>query len=294
LPKISSSMMKIFNGRTFALEKEQRLARRIAGFKAKTGISPKLMSIVVGDSPASLLYVRFKQESAKRVGIEFEKVKFAPDVQAEEIIRRIKQENYDQKTHGIMVQLPLPKRYVIGDTREGILDVISSEKDVDCLTTENFKLLESGTPRFLPATVKAILEVIRETRYEIRGANICVVGASLIVGKPLTIVLRQMGARVTVCRSKTIDLPGKTKKADILISATGVPSLIKPEMIKTGAVVIDVGSPRGDVDSLVVNRASFFTPVPGGVGPVTIACLMENVLQASLSSDRISKDGKKE
>lgn len=282
-------MTKIFDGRKFAQEKEKLLAKKVADFKAKTGITPKLVSIVVGSNPASHLYLKHKQQSALRIGIAFEKIEFPENAQAEEIIRKIREKNQDKKTHGIMVQLPLPEELRVTGCGLRVLDTINPEKDVDCLTQDNFDLLEKGKPRFLPATVKAVIEVIRETRHEIRGVNVCVAGASKIVGKPLAIMLSNMGASVTVCRSKTTDLAEQTKKADILISATGVPSLIKPEMVKTGAVVIDVGSPKGDVDpstgstALTTSplRASFFTPVPGGVGPVTIVCLMENTLQAA-------------
>lgn len=267
----------ILDGKKLAQEKEKRLIRKIADFKAKTGITPKLVSIVVGHNPASRLYLRFKEQSAQKVGIEFEKIEFPESAKAEEIIRTIQEKNHDERVHGIMIQLPLPDNLKIE-----ILGSIDPKKDVDCLTSENFNLLTSGNPRFLPATVKAVLEVIRETGYEIRGAHIVVVGVSNIVGKPLAIMLSNMGAIVTTCRSKTTNLGEHTQKADLLISATGVPNLIKGNMVKKGAVVIDVGSPRGDVDYKKVKKvASFITPVPGGVGPVTVVCLMENVFTAA-------------
>lgn len=274
-------MTKIFDGKKFAQNKEALLAKKVVDFKSKTGISPKLVSIIVGDNPASHLYLKYKQQSALRTGIAFEKVEFPESAKLDDLIAFIGEKNLDNKIHGIMVQLPLPARYEIRDTRYGVLNAINPEKDVDCLTQENFSLLETGKPRFLPATVKAILEVIRKTRPEMRGAHIVVVGASNIVGKPLALILSREGAKVTVCRSRTTDLAGQTKKADILISATGVPNLIKGNMIKEGAVVIDVGSPKGDVEPSAVGRASFITPVPGGVGPVTVISLMENVFTAA-------------
>lgn len=274
-------MTKIFAGKTVAQKKERQLAKKIADFKGKTGITPKLVSIVVGHNPASHLYLRFKEQSAERVGIEFEKIEFPESTKAEEIIRIIQEKNHDEKVHGIMVQLPLPESLEIRNSKLEILESIDPKKDVDCLTSENFNLLTSGNPRFLPATVKAVLEIIELSNYRIanlKGVNICVVGASKIVGEPLAICLKNLGATVTICDEDTQDLPSFTQKAEILVSATGVPDLIGINMVKKGAVVIDVGSPRGDVDfEKVKETASFITPVPGGVGPVTVVCLMENV-----------------
>ncbi len=286
-------MTKIFNGKTSTQKKEKLLSKKVADFEAKTGITPKIVSIVVGHNPASHLYLKHKQQSALRTGIAFEKVEFPENIRPDDLIAFIEEKNLDNKVHGIMVQLPLPARYEIRDTRYGVLNAINPGKDVDCLTTINFSLLAAGKPRFLPATVKAILAIIENCspraksrgKLKIVNSNIVVVGVSNIVGKPLALLLSQKGAKVTTCRSKTTDLAGQTRKADILVSATGVPNLIKGNMVKKGAVVIDVGSPKGDVDSLAALKASFFTPVPGGVGPVTVISLMENVLQAALMQE---------
>jgi len=309
--------MVIFDGKKLAAEKEKILAKKVAEFKKATGIRPKLVAVMVGENEASKIYLRKKSEAAKRVGMEMEIFKLN---EAEELIKLIREKNKDKKTHGIMIQMPIeiqnlppsggtpPKavakslpyrqagkiqnKFKIPACPAGrqnpkfkILGAIEPRKDVDCLTPENFVLLAMGKPRFLPATVKAILEIIEFSNYQIanlRGANACVVGASNIVGKPLALHLSNLGATVTICRSKTKNLEKYTRQADLLISATGVPKLIKKEMVKKNAVVIDVGSPVGDVDFENVSQvASFVTPVPGGVGPLTVVCLLENVFQAA-------------
>ena len=282
----------IFDGKALAGEKEKVLAKRVEGFKTRTGITPKLVSFLVGDNPASKLYLRLKAEVAERVGIEFEKREFTPEAGLETILASVRQVNDDKSVHGIMIQLPLPKDLEIvpplAGSRHGgrnwkleILGAIAPRKDVDCLTPENLGLLLMGEPRFLPATVRAILTIAQGSRLKAQGSNAIIVGASNIVGKPLAIMLSTMGATVTVCRSTTGNLSDFTKGADILVSATGVPGLIKKEMIKRGAVVIDVGAPKPDVDPAVGEVASFLTPVPGGVGPLTVISLLENTLDAA-------------
>jgi len=298
-------MAIIFDGKKLAAEKEKILAKKVAEFKKATGIRPKLVAVMVGENEASKIYLRKKSEAAKRVGIEMEIFNLN---EVEELINLIREKNKDKKTHGIMIQMPIeiqnPKslpcrqagkiqnKFKIPACPAGrqnpkfkILGAIAPRKDVDCLTPENFGLLAMGKPRFLPATVKAILEIIEFSNYQIanlKGANVCVVGASNIVGKPLALHLSNLGATVTICRSKTKNLEKYTHQADLLISATGVPKLIKKDMVKKNAVVIDVGSPVGDVDFENVSQvASFITPVPGGVGPMTVVCLLENVFQAA-------------
>jgi len=270
--------MVIFDGKKLAAEKEKILAKKVAEFKKATGIRPKLVAVMVGENEASKIYLRKKSQASKRVGIEMETFKLD---KAEELINLIREKNKDKKTHGIMIQLPMEMQ----NSKFKILSAINPLKDVDCLTPENFGLLVMGKPRFLPATVKAILEIIEFSNYQIanlRGTNVCVVGASNIVGKPLALHLSNLGATLTICRSKTKNLEKYTRQADLLISATGVPKLIKKDMVKKGAVVIDVGSPVGDVDFENVSKiASFITPVPGGVGPLTVVCLLENVFQAA-------------
>jgi len=276
--------MVIFDGKKLAAEKEKILAKKVAEFKRATGIRPKLVAVMVGENEASKIYLRKKSEAAKRVGMEMEIFKLN---EAEELIKLIREKNKDKKTHGIMIQLPMEMQNSKCKSQNEnlkfkILLAIDPLKDVDCLTPENFGLLAMGKPRFLPATVKAIMEIIHDSCFMIYASRVVIVGASNIVGKPLALCFSNLGATVTICRSKTKNLEKYTRQADLLISATGVPKLIKKEMVKKNAVVIDVGSPVGDVDFENVSQiASFITPVPGGVGPLTVVCLLENVFQAA-------------
>jgi len=273
--------MIIFDGREFARAKEEAIKQTVDEFKRR-GIVPKMLSILGDNSPESELYVSLKGQFAKRVGIEFEIHHFEPIENAQRLIANITRANQDPAIHGIMVQLPV--------TEPQILEAISPAKDVDCLTSENLGLLLKREPRFLPATVRAVLSIIENSEFKLPGADVCIVGASNIVGKPLAIILSDEGATVTLCRSTANNLPEITRKADILISATGAPQLIKENMVKEGAMVIDVGISKllregrykvvGDVEVEASRVASFITPVPGGVGPVTVACLFENLLTA--------------
>jgi len=281
-------MAIIFDGKKLAGELAEKLDRDVTEFKVKTGITPKLVSILVGDDPASVLYTKIKQKKAKSVGIDFIKKEFPENVEPEELISVIEQLNKDNSVHGIMIQLPLPRQSVIRNSQSVIVDTINPQKDVDCLTSVNLELVKQGKPRFLPATVQAIFKIINQIP---RGAgtnsplrcerSYCVVGSSGMVGKPLADYLENQGYQVNLCDEFTPDISVFTKQADILISATGIPNLIKKEMVKAGVVVIDVGSPVGDVDFENVSQvASFITPVPGGVGPLTVISLLENTLQA--------------
>jgi methylenetetrahydrofolate dehydrogenase (NADP+)/methenyltetrahydrofolate cyclohydrolase len=274
-------MAKVFEGKKLAQKKEKELAKKVAELKKK-GIRPKLVSFLVGENPASLLYLKKKEEAAKRVGINFELQKFSSNINFTLLRRRIREKNNDSGVSGVMVQLPL------SEINQEILAEISPEKDVDCLTPENLGLLALGKPRFLPAVVKAVLAILKFVFTQgvlpsppLRW-DIVVVGASGFVGRSLVAYLKNLGLKAIPCDEFTKFLKKWTKRGDILISATGVPGLIKKEMVKKGAVVIDVGSPKGDVDFEEVKKvASWITPVPGGVGPLTIVCLLENVLLAA-------------
>lgn len=275
----------IFEGKKLANEKEKVLQEQVKRLVGKLGFAPKLVAILVGNNPASQIYLRLKGEAAQRIGIDFEKKEFPEDVDPQEVIAEIKRVNQDDRVWGIMVQLPLPKESGIRNQELGILGTIAPAKDIDCLTPHNLGLLAMGQPKFLPATVRAVLTIIQNSRlaakqakFIIQNSNVVVVGRSNIVGKPLALILTNLGATVTVCHSKTKNLSDFIRKAEILISATGIPGLIKKEMVKKGAVVIDVGSPKGDVDFEEVKKvASFITPVPGGVGPLTVVSLLENL-----------------
>jgi methylenetetrahydrofolate dehydrogenase (NADP+)/methenyltetrahydrofolate cyclohydrolase len=280
----------VFDGKEFAKGKEAELRARVEELKTR-GIVPKLVSILADISPESRLYVSLKAQFAQKIGIIYEVHQFDGSA-TEEIVADIEKANNDPSVQGIMIQLPVVNE-------EAVVAAISPAKDVDCLTPANLGLILGGQPRVLPATVKAVMEILRNTKEEetgqavenkwLAGENVVIIGASIIVGKPLAILLSDLGATVTICRSRTENLAEVTKKADILVSATGVAGLITRAMVKPGAKVIDVGISKllrggkfrvlGDVEKEALERASFFTPVPGGVGPVTVACLFENLFE---------------
>ncbi len=273
-------MVKIFDGRKFARDKEKNLRRRVASLRARGITIPSLVSILVGDDPASRLYTRLKREAAGRIGVVFIEKRFGKAAKDEQIKRYINKLNKDPAVGGIMIQLPLPA--LLKSEQKEIVEVISPEKDVDCLTAINLGRLMMGESKLLPATVKAIWEILQEAGFDegtVVGKDVCVLGSSDIVGKPLANLLINLGATVTVGHRHTENITALTRGVDIVISATGVPGLVKGEMVRKGAVVIDVGSPHSDIDfASVASRASFVTPVPGGVGPVTVVCLLENFL----------------
>ncbi|OGM21769.1 hypothetical protein A2863_00130 [Candidatus Woesebacteria bacterium RIFCSPHIGHO2_01_FULL_38_9b] len=269
---------QVFDGKAHAKQKEEDLRYRIQDLRKK-GVVPKLVSILVGDDPASHLYISLKKKAGERVGAEVDVRSMMSDVRREEIVGLIQALNKNKSVHGIMVQLPLPKKFSRKD-RDEMINTISKKKDVDGLREDSL---------FLTPTVKAVLEVIREaTPYVVRQSyrehpyTVCVVGYRGFEGRKILNVLNEMGYEVEGLGRKTSDLKQKTKGADILISVTGTPGIIGKEEIKDGAVVIDVGSPRGDVKTEeILNKASFISPVPGGVGPVTISCLLENLVEAA-------------
>lgn len=284
-------MTVIFDGKKFAREKTKELMG-VMGDLRSVGKTPKMTAILVGDNQESELYLRLKEKKAKEIGIEFEFKKFSGE-KPQEIIDFIEEKNNDPKVSGIMVELPLPRELQIANCKLQILDAIDPKKDIDCLTSKNLRLLEEGKPRFVPPTVKAvggILETEVGSKKLEAGTKVVVVGSEGTVGKGILSYLRNLRnlGNLSGVDRETKDISSVTKEADILISATGVGRLIKKEMVKPGAVVIDVGIEKqsdgslvGDVDFEQVKEvASFITPVPGGVGPVTIVCLMENLLQS--------------
>jgi len=257
-------MAIIFDGYKFAAKKEKSLKREVKKLLEK-GVRPKLVSIIVGDDPASKLYVNLKKKAAERIGAEVEIVRLSLGIRVEEIIQTIKQFNNDDKVKGIMVQLPLPEK--IDNSRLRIIGSIIPKKDVDGLKKNS---------QYIHPTAKAVLQIIEVAwkRYDISdsGCTICIVGAGGMVG----------GFLVKEIAKTKLQLIKETKNADIVVSATGKPGIIKKEMVKERVIIIDVGSPFGDVDfKRVLPKASFITPVPGGVGPVTISCLLENLVIAS-------------
>jgi methylenetetrahydrofolate dehydrogenase (NADP+)/methenyltetrahydrofolate cyclohydrolase len=245
--------------------------------------TPKLAVILVGENPASESYVKIKEETAKAIGIDFELFKFPSDIDENDVISRTELLNNDAEVSGILVQLPLPAHF----DEYRVLQSISPKKDVDGLHALNLGKMFMGEEALYPATPLAIMEILDFYEIPIEGRHAVVVGKSNIVGKPTADMLLNRNATVTVCHAKTIDLQFYCKRADILISAVGEPGLIRADMVKDGAVVIDVGVNKvdnhlvGDVDyKEAKKRASAITPVPGGVGPVTVVMLMKNVFQA--------------
>ena len=285
-------MYTILNGTETARKIKQDLKEKIyLNYISQNKRAPKLIVILVGDNMASKVYVAGKVKAAENVGIETEVVKFEYDVKPSQVIAAIEKMNKDDNVDGILVQLPLPNQFVTNE----ILNTISPEKDVDGLTYVNLgKMLDKDEDGFLGCTPSGVLELLKEYEIDVAGKDVTIVNRSLLVGKPLAVLLTHLNATVTVCHTKTKDINTKLKNSDIVISAVGVKNFIKKEMVKDGAIVIDVGITRdeitnkicGDVDfENVAPKTSFITPVPGGVGPMTIAMLMKNVLIARQKKD---------
>ena len=270
---------KIIDGKKVAEKFLIEVNKKIKESKVKPGLA----IVLVGNNPASEIYVNFKEKKAKEVGLYFERYKLDEDVSQDALLRIIDDLNQNRKIHGIIVQLPLPKHI----DKNLIVDSILPHKDADGFTPINLGNLVNDDNRLLPATARACVELIKSTGVKIAGKNAVVVGRSSIVGKPTALLLLQENATVTICHSKTINLKEHTKNADILVVACGKAKMIKKNMVKSGAIVIDVGITRtpmgltGDVDfDNVKDVAGYITPVPGGVGPMTIAMLLENTLKA--------------
>lgn len=252
--------------------------------------TPGLALVLIGDNPASEIYVNFKEKSCKEAGIYCERYNLDKNTGETDLLKLVNELNQKEEIHGILVQLPLPKQ-IDGHL---VINSILPHKDVDGFTPLNLGNLISENTIIAPATARAVLCLIESTGTNIGGKNAVVVGRSNIVGKPTAMMLLEKNATVTICHSKTKNLAEHTKKADILVVAAGMPKLIKKEMVKENAVVIDVGINRvdgnvvGDVDfDNVKEIAGYITPVPGGVGPMTIAMLMDNTLKAMELSQKI-------
>lgn len=280
---------QLIDGKGKAARMNMELAAKVATFVEQTGVKPHLAAVLVGDDPASAVYVRNKQRSCEKAGIESTLHKLGAETTQTELLDLVAKLNADPGVHGILIQLPLPKQI----EEQVILDSVTPIKDVDCFHPENVGLMVQGRPRFLPCTPAGSHLLIEETGIEIRGAHAVVIGRSEIVGKPMGMMLVQKGknadATVTFAHSRTKDLAAIARQADILVAAVGRPHMVTADMVKPGACVIDVGINRlpdgrlvGDVDFDAVKEvAGFITPVPGGVGPMTIALLLENTLTAA-------------
>ena len=282
---------RIIDGNAIARELRAGLIRRVAALAAM-GVRPGLAVLQVGNHPASKIYVRNKMKACGEVGLYSEHIELPADADEWTLLERIRTLNRDSRIHGILVQLPLPT----GLSAERVLDALAPAKDVDGFHPINMGLLAAGSPRFVPCTPLGVMKLIEHEEIGAQGRHAVVVGRSNIVGKPMALLLLQKGATVTICNSRTPDLGAMTSQADILVVAAGRPRLVTAGMVKPGAVVIDVGINRladgklaGDVDfQSMLGTASRITPVPGGVGPMTIAMLLENTV---MSAERASASG---
>ncbi|MGT2803185.1 bifunctional methylenetetrahydrofolate dehydrogenase/methenyltetrahydrofolate cyclohydrolase [Streptococcus henryi] len=281
-------MTTIIDGKALAQKMQAALAKKVAKMKAEKGIVPGLVVILVGDNPASQVYVRNKERSAIAAGFKSETVRLSDSTSEEELLDLIAKYNADDSFHGILVQLPLPAH--INDKR--ILLAIDPKKDVDGFHPMNTGHLWNGRPQMVPCTPAGIMEMLREYDVELEGKNAVIIGRSNIVGKPMAQLLLDKNATVTLTHSRTRHLAEVCRRADVLIVAIGQGHFVTKDFVKEGAVVIDVGMNRDDNGKLigdvkydeVAPLASMITPVPGGVGPMTITMLMEQTYQAALRS----------
>jgi methylenetetrahydrofolate dehydrogenase (NADP+) / methenyltetrahydrofolate cyclohydrolase len=275
---------KLINGNELSQQIRADVAKRAAALTAQ-GKQPGLAVVLVGDNPASQVYVRNKVKACEDNGIHSVLEKYDADLTEAQLLARIDALNKDPKIHGILVQLPLPAHI---DSHK-VIEEIAAEKDVDGFHISNAGLLMTGQPLFRPCTPYGVMKMLESIEYPVRGANAVVVGASNIVGKPQAMLLLQAGATVTICNSKTRDLGHHTRQADILVVATGKRNIVTGDMVKPGAVVIDVGMNRNDEGKLcgdvefdkAKEVAGWITPVPGGVGPMTITMLLVNTIEAA-------------
>lgn len=276
--------MKILDGLKLAKKITQNLKRRVQKLK-KNGVCPTLHIYLVGNNPASLTYVNMKQKKAEEIGAKCVIKKFPASIGAKEVIYQINKDGMNANCHGIIVQLPLPKQL---DPNE-LLQVVDVEKDVDGLTYINqWRLLAGVKEGLLPATPKGILTLLKANKILIEGKKVVVIGRSRLVGMPTALLMLRENATVTICHSRTRNLAKETKQADILIVAAGNPKMIDKKFVKKNAVVVDVGISRtsdkviGDVDFDSVRKmAKSVSPVPGGVGPMTVVSLFENLIEAA-------------
>jgi methylenetetrahydrofolate dehydrogenase (NADP+)/methenyltetrahydrofolate cyclohydrolase len=280
-----SVMAEIIDGKTIAKKIRTEIGEEVKDLHKKKGVIPGLAVVLVGDNPASQIYVKMKAKACNEAGINSIEQRFSSDVSNEELFTTIDKLNKDPSVNGILIQLPLPDNL---DT-DALLKAVSPAKDVDGFHPFNMGLLLSGKPSFVPCTPFGIMKMLETIGVNPQGKDAVIVGRSNIVGKPTALLLLHKHATITLCHSRTSDIAGKVSTADILIAAIGRPEMIKGDWIKDGAVVIDVGINRlddgtlvGDVDFKGASKsASFITPVPGGVGPMTIAMLLQNTLKAA-------------
>jgi methylenetetrahydrofolate dehydrogenase (NADP+)/methenyltetrahydrofolate cyclohydrolase len=276
---------KIISGKDVSAAVKARVKAETEIFTAKTGITPGLAVIIVGEDPASQIYVRNKHKACADMGFESFQHALPESTSEAELLELVAKLNADDSVHGILVQMPLPKHI----NENAVINAINPNKDVDAFHPENVGHIMIGDYKFLPGTPAGVMELLASENIDITGKNCVVIGRSNIVGKPMSMLLLHKHGTVTICHSRTKNLPEITRQADILVAAIGKLGFVTADMVKEGAIVIDVGinrtaegKVRGDVAfDDVLKKASYITPVPGGVGPMTIAMLMQNTLTAA-------------
>ena len=281
---ISSKVMTIIDGKALSDKILKEIENEHSELQAKVGRKAGLAVIIVGENPASQIYVRNKIRACERVGFHSETIRLDEHITEENLLLEIEKLNNDNNIDGILVQLPIPKH--INELK--VINAISAEKDVDGFHTTNIgKMMIGDETGFLPCTPAGVIQMFEEYNIDLEGKDVLVIGQSNIVGKPMTLLLINKRATVQVCNSKTKNLPEKLQKADVVVAAAGSPKLVKGSDVKEGVVVIDIGINRvdgkicGDVDfEKVSQKASYITPVPGGVGPMTIAMLIKNTFKS--------------
>lgn len=271
----------VLDGKKLARELEAELAVRVQKIKERAGVTPVLATILVGDDPASATYVKMKGNACERIGMESRRIHLPQNTTTEELLAQIDELNADKRVQGILLQHPVPSQI---DERK-CFDRIAIEKDVDGVTVLGFGAMSMNEPAYGSATPAGIMRLLRHYKIEIEGKHAVVVGRSPILGKPVAMMLLNANATVTICHSKTRNLPDFVRLADIIVGAVGKPQFIKGDWIKEGAVVVDAGYHPGSVGdielSAVVDKCYAYTPVPGGVGPMTIATLMAQTVEAA-------------
>lgn len=275
---------RIIDGKALSLEIEEEVRQEVAQLTSAGKTPPCLVVVVVGEDPASQVYVRNKGRACERVGFGSQTIRLPAETTQAELLAEVERLNADPDVHGILVQLPLPK----GIDERLVIDTINPAKDVDGFHPYNAGRLMQGNPTLVPATPSGVMEMLKRSGIEVKGAEVAIVGRSTIVGRPLAALMTNADATVTLCHSRTKNLPEVVRRADIVVAAVGKPFFVTADMVRPGATVIDVGINRlesgklaGDVAfEEVARKAAWITPVPGGVGPMTIALLLKNTLLA--------------
>lgn len=282
-------MDKLINGKLIAQKIREENAKMVTELK-KHHTTPKLAVVLVGEDKPSWTYVNKKMEEAENIGMNFSLYHFDESISTQELVTKLQQIQTDEDLSGLIVQLPLPKHI---DTKT-ILNTVKAGLDVDCLTDENQKKIEDGANTIIPPTPGAIMEILKELNVIIKGKNVVIIGKGILVGKPLSFILKHLGVNVTVCDSKTQNIAEQCLKADIIITGVGKKDIVRGNMVKKGAIIVDAGTCfvdgklYGDVNvAEALQNAAFVTPTPGGVGPITVSILLRNTIIFATNKNKI-------